>query len=110
MEKFAPFLPFAVFAVVIGYMVFRYFRFGSFVGMSVGARVVRKLGTVETVRNMGTKRVLTVYLLERELGGPVTVAMGETAKTFGGWAYTAMKLPAEQARELARLLELAAKG
>jgi hypothetical protein len=97
-------------AIVIGVWVYRYFRFGSFLGMSVGARVARTLGSVETEHTLGSKRTLTVHLLERELGQPQYIAVGETTSSRGSLEVTAMKLTPEQARRLAKLLEQAANG
>ena len=49
-------------------------------------------------------------MLERELGQGVHVAVGETASTWGSIEFRAMKLSAEDARQLARLLNEAAAG
>ncbi len=96
--------------VVFGFWSYRYFRFGSFLGMSVGARVARTLGSVETERMLGSRRTLKVHLLERELGQPQYIAMSDTTSSRGSWELSAMKLTAEQARSLAKLLDQAAAG
>jgi hypothetical protein len=91
-------------------MVHRYFRFGSMLGMAVGARVARSVGKVETERAMGTRRILEVHVLEPEPGGHSMVAVGETTRGSGSYKFSAIKLSGEQARQLAQLLEQAAKG
>ena len=110
MDRFFPLFPFTIMACVVGFFAFRYFRFGSFVGMSVGARVMRTLGRVDSVRNMGIKTGLAVHVLEAALGEPAMVAIGEVSSGLGSWTYRAFKLTPDQARALARLLETAAKG
>lgn len=110
MDRFFPFLPFALMACVFAFIVFRYLRFGSFVGMSVGARVTRTLGRVDSVRNMGVKTGLAVHVLEAALGEPAMVAIGEVSSGLGSWTYRAFKLTQDQARALASLLDAAAKG
>lgn len=97
-------------AVTIGVWLYRYFRFGSFLGMSVGARVARTLGSVETEQMLGSKRTLKVHLLERELGQPQYIAVSETTSSRVSLEVTAMKLTPEQARCLAKLLDQAAAG
>jgi hypothetical protein len=110
MERYIPFVPFAFIGSVVGYLAYRYFRFGGFVGMSVGARVLRTIGSVESERNLGIKTGLAVHVLERELGAPSLVAIGETSKGLASWKFRAFKLTPDQARALAHLLETAAKG
>jgi hypothetical protein len=51
-----------------------------------------------------------VHLLERELGQPQYIAVGETTSSRVSREVTAMKLTPEQARRLAKLLEQAAAG
>lgn len=110
MEAYSRFIPLLFMAVVFSFFIYRYARFGGFVGMSVGARVARTVGSVESMRNMGIKTALAVHVLEPELGQPALVAIGETWKGLASWQYRAFKLTPDQARELARLLETAAKG
>ena len=110
MDAYAHFIPFAFLALVLGYFAYRYFQYGGFVGMSVGARVSRTIGKVDSTRNMGIKTALAVHLLEPALGQSAMVAIGETSTGLGSWTYRAFKLTPDQARALARLLETAAKG
>src|SRR5881394_3501434 len=79
----------AIAAVMIGV---RYVRFGSMLGMAVGARVLRSVGTVVTERAMGTRRTLEVHVLEPGPGGQSSVAVGETIRGSGSWKFTAFKL------------------
>jgi hypothetical protein len=103
-------IPVVILLGAIVLMVHRYLRFGSMLGMAVGARVGRSVGKVETERAMGTRRILEVHVLEPEPGAPSMVAVGETTRGTGTYKFAAIKLSAEQARQLAQLLEQAAKG
>lgn len=110
MSDYAFLLPLGVFALVGILFGYRYLRFGSLLGVVVGARVVRTIGKVESQRAMGTRRILEVHVLEPEPGGSSMVAVGETTRGSGSWKFSAFKLSAEEARRLAGLLEQAAKG
>jgi hypothetical protein len=103
-------VPLCALIIAFGLMAYRYVRFGSLLGMAVGARVVRSVGKVESERAMGSRRTLEVHVLEPDPAQPSMVAVAETTRGNGAWKISAFKLSAEQARELARLLEQAAKG
>jgi len=110
MDNYFRLFPLVVLGGVLAVFVYRYLRFGSFAGMSVGARIKRELGSVESLRIMGMKGKLSVLVLERELGQPSQVAIAETTSGWLAWKYTAKKFTADEARKLARLLDEAVKG
>jgi len=103
-------LPLLVFASVACVFAYRYLRYGSLLGMTVGARVLREVGKVEAGQTQGLRRILEVHVLEPEPGQPAMVAVGETTRGKGSWKFNAFRLSADQARQLARLLEQAAGG
>ena len=110
MHDFAPFAPLAFGVLVLGLFAYRYFRFGSFTGMILGARIAKTVGTVDSQRNWGINVSLGVHVLERELGAPAMIAISETTRGLASRKFAAMKFTPEQARQLAQLLDLAAKG
>ena len=110
MQSYVPFAPLALGFLVLCLFAYRYFKYGSVTGMVLGARVGKTVGTVESQRNWGLHVSLAVHVLERELGGPTMIALGETTRGLLSRRFTAMKFTPEQARQLARLLELAANG
>jgi hypothetical protein len=110
MDKYFFLIPVVILLAAFVLMAQRYFRFGSMLGMVVGARVTRTLGKIEIKRAMGARRTLEVHVLEPEPGQPSMVALGQTIRGSGSWKFTAFKLSGEQARQLAQLLEQAARG
>jgi hypothetical protein len=110
MQDYMWLVPLCALVIAFGLVAYRYVRFGSLLGMAVGARVVRSVGKVESERAMGSRRTLEVHVLEPDPAQPSMVAVAETTRGNGAWKISAFKLSAEQARELARLLEQAAKG
>ena len=104
------FLPLLIPLGIFSYAAYRFFRYGSFIGMMIGARVGRQLGEVDTVSVGGMRQVLKVFALERELGQEAQVAVSMVSKSILSVHLRAMKLTAHRAQELARLLEAAAKG
>ena len=110
MKDYIFLVPIGAIAIAAVLMLQRYLRYGSMLGMAVGARVARSVGRVETERAMGTRRTLEVHVLEPEPGGHSMVAVGETTRGSGSYKFSAIKLSGEQARLLAQLLEQAAKG
>ncbi len=110
MEQYGFLVPLVLFVSIFGFLGYRYFRYGGFLGMIVGARVMRTVGSVQSEKTLGISKRLKVHVLERELGQGVHVALGETASTWGAIEFRATKLSAEEARQLARLLDEAAAG
>ncbi len=106
----AEFLPLVVIGLLFAWWGYRYLRFGSLVGLIVGARIARTIGKVQSQSSMGVRRDLEVHILEAEPGRHPTIAVAETARGWGSRKYGAFKLTAEQAQQLARLLEQAARG
>jgi len=110
MQDYFFLVPIGAIAIAAVLMLHRYLRYGSMLGMAVGARVARSVGKVETERALGTRRTLEVHVLEPEPGAHSMVAVGETTRGSGSYKFSAIKLSAEQARQLAQLLEQAARG
>jgi hypothetical protein len=110
MDDYVFLIPLVILLGAFALMAHRYWRYGSMLGMAVGARVARSVGKVETERAMGTRRMLEVHVLEADPGGHTMVAVGETTRGAGSYKFSAIKLSGEQARQLAHLLEQAAKG
>jgi hypothetical protein len=108
MDDYEFLAPIAVIVLAGGLFAYRYFRYGSLIGVSLGSRVARTLGEVKAERTLGMRRSLKVHLLERELGQPTYVAIGETVSGWASWKQRSMKLSIEEARKLARLLDEAA--
>jgi uncharacterized protein (DUF2384 family) len=100
--------PILVIGLIVVWWGYRYLRFGSLVGLIVGARVARTIGKVESQSSMGVRRELEVHVLEPEPGQVSMVAVAVTSRTWGSRKYSAFKLSGEQARRLAQLLEQAA--
>ena len=102
--------PLLVAGTLFAWWGYRYLRYGSLVGLIVGARVARSIGKVESQSSMGVRRELEVHVLEPEPGRHAEVAVAETARSWGGRNYRAFRLTATQAQQLAQLLEQAARG
>jgi len=110
MDHYVFLIPVVILLGALVLMVHRYWQFGSMLGMAVSARVARSVGKVETERAMGTRRMLEVHVLEPEPGAHSMVAVSEITRGSGTYRFSAIKLSGEQARQLAQLLEQAAKG
>jgi hypothetical protein len=110
MQNYFFLVPIGFLAIAATLIVHRYLRFGSMLGAAVGARVGRSVGKVETEKVMGRYRSLEVHVLEPEPGAPSMVAVGETVRGSASYRFSAIKLSGEQARQLAQLLEQAARG
>jgi len=110
MDDYVFLVPVLILLTAFALMALRYRRFGSMLGMAVSARVARSVGKVETERAMGTRRMLEVHVLEPEPGAHSMVAVSEITRGSGTYRFSAIKLSGEQARQLAQLLEQAARG
>jgi len=58
MEEYGFLVPLVLFGTIVGYLAYRYFRFGGFLGMIVGARVMRTVGSVRTEKTLGVAKRL----------------------------------------------------
>ncbi len=91
----------------VGYFVMKKLFFGAGRGLAFGGKIRKTMGSVEGQRVRGAKAHLTIHALDR-LDPEGAVGLELAISTLDGDEMHACRLSAEEARELASLLEAAA--
>lgn len=92
---------------ILGYFAWRYFKHGSLTGAMLGGRVSRTVGEVEISLSGFSSSVIRVGILETGPAYAPEVALTVVSKAMLGASMVPLKLSADQARQLAVLLNQA---
>ncbi len=92
------------------YFGWRYFRHGGLVGALLGGKTTKVLGEVDSGPTGLLTHVLRVERMERPGTGEQFIALIATSKSGLSLNVAPFKLSPSQARELSKLLDLAAGG
>jgi len=99
----------AVFLVIGGSFLFRRVKYGSWTGAFLGGTVRRTVGKVDLERMWMTSRTLTVNSMESSDSAEQLVGLVLTSKAPMAVRVSPFKMTREQALDLSRLLQEAAK-
>jgi hypothetical protein len=102
-EKLLPLIP----VLILAYFAWRYFKYGSLTGAMLGGRISRTIGEVKVSTSSFSSSVLRVGVLETDPLAPPQVALTVVSKAVLAASMVPFKLSADQARQLAALLNQA---